>query len=85
MNRSLFPRRQSIPANGKIRKRLRAPWCPFPPLGWFSEDAGGDDIIDLPKSLKCTEFGRDLLRQELELKRRAASLIHPNTEGGRAF
>ena len=48
-------------------------------LSPFEENCG------VPDALKRTELGRDLLRQDLELKRLSASLLHPQNKLGGTF
>jgi hypothetical protein len=44
-----------------------------------------DDYCGLPRLLRHTELGRDLLAQDVVLKHYTAAQLHPSTERGKAF
>jgi hypothetical protein len=44
-----------------------------------------DDYCGLPRLLRHTELGRDLLAQDMVLKHYTAAQLHPSTERGKAF
>ncbi|MCP3956475.1 MAG: toll/interleukin-1 receptor domain-containing protein [bacterium] len=44
-----------------------------------------DDYCGIPRALRHTELGRDLLAQDVVLKDYTARLLHPSLDAGRAF